>query len=88
MIKKLKRRFILTSMAVVTLVLLLVSAALFIGARRVVYSDADQMLRRSLMFALGEKGTGEGRGGRFERAVVLQIDPETGEITNKSDGTL
>ena len=87
MIKKLKRRFILTSMAVVTLVLLLVSAALFIGARRVVYSDADQMLRRSLMFALGEKPVGDGRG-RNERTLVLQIDPETGEITNKSDGTL
>ena len=87
MIRKLKRRFILTSMAVVTLVLLLVSAALFVGARRVVYSDVDQTLRRSLMFALGEKPIGDGRG-RNERAVVLQIDPETGEITNKSNATL
>jgi signal transduction histidine kinase len=87
MIKKLKRRFILTSMAVVTLVLLLVSAALFVGARRVVYSDADQMLRRSLLFSLGDKPVGEGRG-RNERAVVLQIDPDTGEITNKSNATL
>ena len=88
MIKKLKRRFILTSMAVVTLVLLLVSIVLFLGARRVVYSDADQMLKRSLMFSLGEKGNGEGRGGRFERAVVLAIDPETGEVENRSNGTL
>ena len=88
MIKKLKRRFILTSMAVVTLVLLLVSAVLFLGARRVVYSDADQMLKRSLMISLGEKGNGEGRGGRFERAVVLTVDPETGEVENRSSGTL
>ena len=88
MIKKLKRRFILTSMAVVTLVLLLVSIVLFLGARRVVYSDADQMLKRSLMFSLGEKGNGEGRGGRFERAVVLTVDPETGEVENRSSGTL
>ena len=88
MIKKLKRRFILTSMAVVTLVLLLVSTVLFLGARRVVYSDADQMLKRSLMFSLGEKGNGEGRGGRFERAVVLTVDPETGEVENRSSGTL
>ena len=88
MIKKLKRRFILTSMAVVTLVLLLVSAVLFLGARRVVYSDADQMLKRSLMISLGEKGNGEGRGGRFERAVVLTVDSETGEVENRSSGTL
>ena len=88
MIKKLKRRFILTSMAVVTLVLLLVSIVLFLGARRVVYSDADQMLKRSLMFSLGEKGNGEGRGGRFERAVVLTVDPETGAVENRSSGTL
>ncbi len=88
MIKKLKRRFILTSMAVVTLVLLLVSIVLFLGARRVVYSDADQMLKRSLMFSLGEKGNGEGRGGRFERAVVLTVDSETGEVENRSSGTL
>ena len=88
MIKKLKRRFILTSMAVVTLVLLLVSIVLFLGARRGVYSDADQMLKRSLMFSLGEKGNGEGRGGRFERAVVLTVDPETGEVENRSSGTL
>ena len=85
MIKKLKRRFILTSMAVVTLVLLLVTVALALGARRVVYSDADQMLRRSLMVALGEKGNGEGRGNRFERAIVLQIDPETGAIEKKNN---
>ena len=52
MIRKLKKRFILTSMAVVTLVLLLVWGALFIGARKVIYSDADQMLRRSLMTSL------------------------------------
>ena len=88
MIKKLKRRFILTSMAVVTLVLLIVTGVLFVGARRVVYSDADQMLKRSLMFSLGEKGNGEGRGGRFERAVVLTVDPETGEVENRSSGTL
>ena len=88
MIKKLKRRFILTSMTVVTLVLLLVCFALGLGARRVIYSDADQMLKRSLMFSLGEKGNGEGRGGRFERAVVLTVDPETGEVENRSSGTL
>ena len=88
MIKKLKRRFILTSMVVVTLVLLLVLGVLFVGARKVVYSDADQMLKRSLMISLGEKGGGEGRGGRNERAVVLSIDPETGEIEKKSSGTL
>ena len=87
MIKKLKRRFILTSMAVVTLVLLLVSSVLFIGGRRVIYSDADQMLKRSLMTSLGEKG-GEGRTSRFERAVVLTIDPETGTVERKSSGTL
>ena len=75
-------------MAVVTLVLLLVSIVLFLGARRVVYSDADQMLKRSLMFSLGEKGNGEGRGGRFERAVVLTVDSETGEVENRSSGTL
>ena len=88
MIKKLKRRFILTSMAVVTLVLLIVTGVLFVGARRVIYADADQMLKRSLMLSLGEKSGGEGRGGRFERAVVLAIDPETGEVVNKSNGTL
>lgn len=88
MIKKLKRRFILTSMAVVTLVLLLVCGVLFAGARRVVYADADQMLKRSLMFSLGEKGNGEGRGGGRERAVVLSIDPETGAIEKKNNGTL
>ena len=74
MIRKLKRRFILTSMTVVTLVLLLVCFALGLGARRVIYSDADQMLKRSLMASLGERP-----GGRNERAVVLQIDPETGD---------
>ena len=88
MIKKLKRRFILTSMAVVTLVLVLVCGVLFAGARRVVYADADQMLKRSLMFSLGEKGSGEGRGGSRERAVVLSIDPETGAIEKKNSGTL
>ena len=87
MIQKLKKRFILTSMAVVTLVLLLVSSVLFIGGRRVIYSDADQMLKRSLMTSLGEKG-GEGRTSRFERAVVLTIDPETGTVERKSSGTL
>ena len=88
MIKKLKRRFILTSMAVVTLVLLIVTGVLFVGARRVIYADADQMLKRSLMVSLGEKPGGEGRGNRFERAVVLTIDPETGAIENKGDATL
>ena len=87
MIQKLKKRFILTSMAVVTLVLLLVLGILFVGARRVIYSDADQMLKRSLMTSLGEKG-GEGRTSRFERAVVLTIDPETGTVERKSSGTL
>ena len=87
MIKKLKRRFILTSMVVVTLVLLLVLGVLFAGARKVIYSDADQMLKRSLMVSLGEK-PGDGRGGRFERAVVLSIDPETGEIEKKTSATL
>ena len=88
MIKKLKRRFILTSMAVVTLVLLIVTGVLFVGARRVIYADADQMLKRSLMVSLTEKPGGEGRGNRFERAVVLTIDPETGAIENKGDATL
>lgn len=89
MIKKLKKRFILTSMAVVTLVLLLVSGALFIGARKVIYSDADQMLKRSLMASLsGNPAGGDGRGGHFERAVVLCIDPETGEIVNKDSAIL
>ena len=89
MIKKLKKRFILTSMAVVTLVLLLVSGALFIGARKVIYSDADQMLKRSLVLAFGGSGaSGEGRHGGRERAVVLTIDPETGAIENRTDGTL
>ena len=88
MIKKLKKRFILTSMAVVTLVLLIVCGVLFVGGRRVIYSDVDQMLKRSLMFSLGEKGGGEGRGGGRERAVVLTIDPETGEIEKKTNSTL
>ena len=89
MIRQLKKRFILTSMAVVTLVLLLVSGALFIGARKVIYSDADQMLKRSLVLAFGGSGTaGEGRRGGRERAVVLTIDPETGAIENRTDGTL
>ena len=88
MIRQLKKRFILTSMAVVTLVLLLVTGVLYFGARKVIYSDADQMMKRSLMFALGEKGGGEGRGNRFERAVVLTIDPETGAIENESSATL
>lgn len=94
MIQKLKKRFILTSMAVVTLVLLLVTSLLYMGARRVIYSDADQMLMRSLMVSLsgnpmgGEGRGGEGRGNRFERAVVLSIDPETGEIENSSNATL
>ena len=94
MIQKLKKRFILTSMAVVTLVLLLVCSLLFLGARRVIYSDADQMLKRTLMVSLGEKGEGrgdgrpEGRGNRFERAVVLSVDESTGEIENKTSGTL
>ena len=88
MIQKLKRRFILTSMTVVTLVLLLVCGVLFVGGRKVIYSDADQMLKRSLMFSLGDKPSGEGRGNRFERAVVLTIDPETGEIENQGSATL
>ena len=89
MIQRLKKRFILTSMAVVTLVLLLVSGALFIGARKVIYSDADQMLKRSLVLAFGGSGaSGEGRHGGRERAVVLTIDPETGAIENRTDGTL
>ena len=88
MIRQLKKRFILTSMAVVTLVLLLVTGVLYFGARKVIYSDADQMMKRSLMFALGEKGGGEGRGNRFERAVVLTIDPETGDIENEGSATL
>ena len=89
MMQRLKKRFILTSMAVVTLVLLLVSGALFIGARKVIYSDADQMLKRSLVLAFGGSGTaGEGRRGGRERAVVLTIDPETGAIENRTDGTL
>ena len=88
MIQKLKRRFILTSMAMVTLVLLIVCGVLFVGGRKAIYSDADQMLKRSLMISLGEKGNGEGRGNRFERAVVLTVDPETGEIERKSGGTL
>ena len=89
MIQRLKKRFILTSMAVVTLVLLLVSGALFIGARKVIYSDADQMLKRSLVLAFGGSGTaGEGRRSGRERAVVLTIDPETGAIENRTDGTL
>ena len=88
MIRQLKKRFILTSMAVVTLVLLLVTGVLYFGARKVIYSDADQMMKRSLMFALGEKGGGEGRGNRSERAVVLTIDPETGDIENESSATL
>ena len=76
-------------MAVVTLVLLLVSGALFIGARKVIYSDADQMLKRSLVLAFGGSGaSGEGRHGGRERAVVLTIDPETGAIENRTDGTL
>lgn len=92
MIRKLKRRFILTSMAVVTLVLLLVGGLLYVGARRVIYSDADQVLRRSLMASLGEdRGEGwggEGRGNRFQRAVVLSIDPETGAIEQQTGGNL
>ena len=94
MIKKLKKRFILTSMAVVTLVLLLVSGVLFVGARRVIYSDADQLLKRSLMLSLGDSrggdgwGGGEGRGNRFERAVVMTVDPETGEVDNPGNATL
>jgi len=88
MIRKLKKRFILTSMAVVTLVLLLVSGALFLGARKVIYSDADQMMKRSLLAALGEKTPTDSRGGRLERAVVLRIDPETGEIEQRTGGTL
>ena len=88
MIRKLKKRFILTSMAVVTLVLLLVSGALFIGARRVIYSDADQLLRRALMLSFAGNPGGEGRGNRFERAVVVSVDPETGEIENSSNATL
>lgn len=86
MIKKLKTRFILTSMAVVTLVLLLVLGVLYVGARRVIYSDADQTLKRSMMLALGERERPSG--GRGERAVVLMIDPETGAIENKGNATL
>ncbi len=91
MIKKLKKRFILTSMAVVTLVLLLVLGLLYAGARRVIYSDADQLLKRTLMTSLGdnrgEGWGGEGRG-RFQRAVVLSVDQETGEIEKNTDATL
>lgn len=87
MIQKLKKRFIFTSMAVVTLVLLLVCGALFAGARRVVYSDADQMLKRSLRTALGEQERPSGSG-RGNRAVVLSIDPETGIIENKGSTVL
>ena len=95
MIRRLKKRFVLTSMAVVTLVLLLVCGVLYVGARRVIYSDADQMLKRTLMASLGEKtpgsegwGGGEARGNRFGRAVVLSVDSETGEIENRSNATL
>ena len=89
MIQRLKKRFILTSMTVVTLVLLLVGGLLFLGARKVVYSDADQTLKRSLMASLGgSPAGGEGRRSGRERAVVLTIDPETGEIEKKNSGTL
>ena len=89
MIKKLKKRFILTSMTVGTLVLLLVLSVLYVGARRVIYSDADQMLKRSLMASLGgAPAVGDGRGYGRERAVVLSIDPETGDIEQKTGGTL
>ena len=89
MIKKLKKRFILTSMTVGTLVLLLVLSVLYVGARRVIYSDADQMLKRSLMASLGgAPAIGDGRGYGRERAVVLSIDPETGDIEQKTGGTL
>ena len=93
MIKKLKTRFILTSMAVVTLVLVLVLGVLYAGARRVIYSDADQMLKRTLMMTFGDSRVGEGRPGDGrnnvrDRAVVLSIDQETGEIENKTSGTL
>ena len=93
MIKKLKTRFILTSMAVVTLVLLLVLGVLYVGARRVIYSDADQLLKRSLMLSFGDSRGGEGWGGEGRpggrgRAVVLSIDPETGEVENRSNATL
>ena len=61
---------------------------MFIGARKVIYSDADQMLKRSLVLAFGGSGaSGEGRHGGRERAVVLTIDPETGAIENRTDGT-
>ena len=89
MIRKLKRRFILTSMSVVTLVLLLVTGALYFGSRKVIYSDADQMLKRSLMLTLGGTPTGsEGRHSSRERAVVLTIDPETGDVERKTEGAL
>ena len=87
MIRKLKKRFILTSMTVVTLVLLLVSAFLFIGARRVIYSDADQTMKRALLSALGDKER-PGGSSRNRRAVVLMIDPETGTIENKGSTQL
>lgn len=93
MIQKLKKRFILTSMTVVTLVLVLVSGLLYAGARRVIYSDADQMLKRTLMASLGDGrgegfGSGEGRGSRFQRAVVMTVNEETGEVENATDATL
>lgn len=92
MIRKLKTRFILTSMAVVTLVLLLVLGVLYVGARRVIYSDADQMLKRTLMMTFGdnrgEGRPGDGRDNVRDRAVVLSIDQETGEIENRTSGTL
>ena len=87
MIKRLKKRFLFTSMAVATLVLLIVWGLLFVGARRVIYSDADQMLKRALHSALGEKEKpGTNRPG--ERAMVLMIDPQTGAIEKKGSATL
>ena len=88
MIRQLKKRFILTSMAVVTLVLLLVTGVLYFGARKVIYSDADQMMKRSLLSALGEKEPRPAGDRRGQRAVVLTIDPETGDIENESSATL
>ncbi|MBQ7278114.1 MAG: HAMP domain-containing histidine kinase [Clostridia bacterium] len=87
MIRKLKRRFIFTTMGAITLLLLAVSGFLCLGAHRVIYSDSDQALKRSLVLALGEKTQYPMEAGK-ERAVVLSIDPETGAIENKSDAML
>ena len=83
MIAKLKRRFILTSMAVVTALLVILSVTLLLVMNRIVMGDANRVLKNALMAEL----TGDMRG-QHGRAEVLIVNPVTGEVYARGSNSI